>query len=134
MLKIPARISREYIQKHPEIIFIYSSDFYGQSNMGQAAFAKGEPNAFPIPVKKRMCRAASDNVFTDAMFEYFTKSSIDKALAAVPKDGRPIVCFPNIGKGCADLSHNAPLTLAYIERRLAEIVCEYEIDYQYANA
>lgn len=133
-MKIPRRISREYIRAHPGFIFIYASDYHFNSVLGQAAFAKGEPNAFPVPTKMRICRSAEDALFTDAKFDYLTKNAIDRALAKVPLDGRLIIPFPKIGLGCAKLQKNAPRTLKYIQQQLELLSGKFEWDYNYAQS
>jgi hypothetical protein len=49
-----------------------------------------------------------------------TKSLIDKAIATVP-DIYPVVVFPKIGCGFADLPHKAPKTFKYLNEELQKI-------------
>lgn len=129
MIKIPYRISREFIQAHPELIFVYGSDLAGCSRLGQAGQCYGEPNTFSIPTKIKLCRSSSESFVTDTKFDTWFKDEIDKKFNLITGDGRPIIPFRKIGEGCAELPIRAPRALAYIQSRLLEISAKFEIDW-----
>jgi len=129
MIKIPYRISREFIQAHPELIFVYGSDLHNCSRVGQVGHCLGEPNAFSIPTKIKLCRSNTESFVTDAKFDSWFKDEIDKRFNLIPRDGRLIIPLRKIGEGCAELQTRAPRTLAYIQSRLKEISASFEIDW-----
>lgn len=119
-IKVPYPITRDFIRAHPDWAFVYSSDYFGASKLGQAEQAANEPNTYPIPVRFRFCASNPDSYFTDDAYPTF-KEKLNACLDAIPRDGRPIVVFPKIGMGKSELYSRAPKTFEYILTRLAQI-------------
>ena len=118
-LYIPRHISRSFIQSRRNIIFLYGFDVRGTGCLGQAWAAHGEPNAFPIPTLYKFC-PSGHVLFTDSRGEEWRRE-IDKAIARVPQDGRPIIPFPRIGEGCSRLREIGPETFKYLKNVLHTI-------------
>ena len=95
MIQIPNRITREFIQAHPELTFVFSCDVHKKSFFGQSYHAFGESNAYPVPVMWKACK--SSGFFQNSQYSEIIKS-IDEHLEKIPRD-KPIIVFPKIGKG-----------------------------------
>jgi len=57
-------ITREELQRHPELIFVFGDNMLRKGFGGQAKEMRGEPNAVGVPVKWRPSRDAGA-YFTD---------------------------------------------------------------------
>ena len=119
MIYLPLHLSRAFIQSRPEFIFIYGYDVIGTGCLGQPWVAHGEPNCYPVPTMYKFC-PSGHVLFTDSRIDEWMQS-IDKALAAVPQDGRVIVPFRKIGEGCSRLREIGPKTFAYLKSALHAI-------------
>ena len=51
-------ITREELQRHPELIFVFGDNMLRKGFGGQAKEMRGEPNAVGVPVKWRPSRDA----------------------------------------------------------------------------
>ena len=120
-IEIPRWISRSFISQHRrDYTFIYGDDLNGQNYLGQAAHCKGEPNCYSVPTKRLMCMDENKAFFDDPRFELLWKPAIDKAIAAIPTK-LPIVPFPRIGQGEAQLDIRAPKTFKYLMGEINKI-------------
>jgi hypothetical protein len=129
LIEIPFIIGRRFIQLHPEWIFLYGNDLYNKGCLGQAWFAFGEPNAFRVPTCRKICNNASAKFyFNEHLDEYI--EALDKELALIPKDGRPIIPFRKMGEGCSRLKELGPKCYEYLQRKLTEI-CYPNYKYNY---
>lgn len=104
-------ITREYVRKHPEKIFIFGDNCLGEGFGGQAKELRGEPNSYGIPTKKYPS-AEEDAFFIDSEFEANVKA-INEAIMKIPVDGREIIILP-LGTGLAQLPQRAPKTYKYL--------------------
>ena len=120
IIKIPWRITREFITNNRRYTFVYSTNVFGGSIFGQASQAANEPNCYGVPVRFRFCRSNLNSYFSDDGFEIITKTLIDTAIAVVPRD-KPIIVFHKIGEGDSGLKWRAPKTFAYLRAKLKEI-------------
>lgn len=105
-LIVPHKISRSFIQQHPDWIFVYSFDVVGKSFFGQANAAHGEPNAYPVPVLYKYCasgRVCFEDSRSDEQWPY-----VQKALDSIPLDKGPIIPFRRMGLGCGRMKEFAP--------------------------
>lgn len=128
MILIPnRRISREFIIEHPNCLFIHSKPYWPVAPLGPAQVCAGLSNCFGIPVRWRYCKSSGyfgDYAVTDI------KRFVDEAIAAIPKDGRPIILFPKIGNGDARMHVFAPKAWAYMMEKLNAIKSkDYRYDY-----
>lgn len=129
VLTIPWHIQRSYIVAHRELTFLFSTNVFKMSYLGQAFFAQGEPNAFGIPVRFRFCKSDNSSYFSDSIFESMTKQIIDEAFADVPRT-QPIIPFHGIGNGQSELKTRAPRTYAYIHAQI--LLMQYpQIEWNY---
>lgn len=128
MISIPRYFTRDYIQKHRQWNFIYGTALDNSSYFGQAGAAKGESNAFYVVTKIRLCRSNNDAYFKDVLFDE-AKQLIDLSINKIPRD-KPLIRFPRIGCGAAELPTRAPLVLKYLNAVLSTI-CDpdFVIDY-----
>src|SRR5574338_382824 len=90
-IKIPFRITRRFIAANKQWIFLFSYDAAMKGMLGQAWFAFGEPNAYPIFTCRKLCPSSLNRYFQD-LDEY--KEVVEQCIASLPKDGRPIIPFP----------------------------------------
>jgi len=119
-IRVPRYITRAFIRENRfKLTFIFSDDLTKAAMLGQAAQCAGEGNCFPVPTKKRNCRTESQ-YFRDAEFDLLLRYYIDRALAEVPTK-LPVIPFPDIGCGEAELPKRAPKTLEYIRLKIQEI-------------
>jgi len=95
MITIPARITREFIEAHPQYNFVYPTNLWHTQRVGPAKICAGLANCFGVPVRWSLCK--SSGYFQDSQFEQL-KDAIDLDIAAIPKD-KPLVLFPKIGSG-----------------------------------
>ncbi|HMT09863.1 MAG TPA: hypothetical protein PKA82_17895 [Pyrinomonadaceae bacterium] len=117
-------ITRAFVRKHRDHIFLFGDNVVRRGLGGQAAAMRGEPNAVGIPTKK-LPSNSDEAFFTDAELER-NKAAIDHAfehLARISTAPEQIVVIPvnGLGTGRAQLESRAPLTFAYLQNRLAEL-------------
>jgi hypothetical protein len=125
MIIIPAYISREFIEAHPEWNFVYPTNFWQTQRVGPALICTGLPNCFGVPVRWTLCK--SSGYFQDAQFDQL-KTQIDLDIAEIPRD-KPIVLFPKIGCGNSRMHILAPKTYLYLHEELDKIAAEVVYDY-----
>ncbi len=121
---MPPRITRNFIREHKNIIFIYGDTIYHDGSGGQAYEARGESNAYPVPVKRAKCFNDVSSFFNDKDFECINKSVIDRAISLITEasKGKQVVCFPKIGQGWNELQVRAPRTYAYLMSELKKLL------------
>lgn len=109
-------ITRDFIKQHPTWLFVFGDNLEHRGYGGQAAVARGEPNAFGVATK----RAPTNHVsaFMSETDINLVQLDLDRLDSHAPLWER-VVLFPGIGKGYACLQDKAPQLLAYIEDRLS---------------
>jgi hypothetical protein len=117
-------ISRSFVRGHPDRIFVFGDNLAGRGFGGQAAAMRSEPNAVGIPTKK-LPSNREEAFFTDEEFEQ-NKAAIDQAFDLLSRMSSPaeqIVVVPadGLGTGRAQLVSRAPLTFAYLQKRLRDL-------------
>ena len=96
-------------------IYIYGDTRTLDSNGGQASAARGEPNAFAIPVKYAKCYNDYTAFFTDMLYDT-NKELLLRAFSKLPqKAGKTIVVFPKLGEGFNEMPKRAPITYSYLQ-------------------
>lgn len=120
-------ITREYVRANRDKLFLFGDNLERRGFGGQAAAMRGEPNTIGIPTKKSPSYK-EDAFFSDDEFEQ-NKAAIDAAfdtlMRAVTETVRSIVIpSDGLGTGRAQLDTRAPLTFAYLQKRLAELASE----------
>lgn len=116
-MKLPARISREFVQAHPELIFVYSNDHQRHGLEGMAWFFEGEPNAFQVSTCVKKCK--NSRYFNDGNEEHWRW--IRQEITAIPKDGRPIIVIQKMGLGCSRMKELAPKLYKFMCSELDKI-------------
>jgi len=116
-------ITKSFVRENRERIFLFGDNLARRGFGGQAAAMRGEPNVVGIPTKK-LPSNREEAFFTDAEFEQ-NKAAIDKAfelLEAKSSASNQVIVIPadGIGTGRAQLEIRAPLTFAYLQKRLKE--------------
>lgn len=110
-MEIPPRITRAYIRQLRDThYFIYGDSLDWAGDGGQAREARGEPNAFMVPVKYRKCYNDTTAFLSD---KYYEENLVlfKQALVKVPNDLlKPIILFPKIGLGYNQMHKRAPKT------------------------
>lgn len=131
MIIIPHRITKEFLVKHKQdYYFVYAVTVMASIAAGQGTNAHYFEHCFGVPTKFRNCKSDGAAFFHDSKFDSMIKLSIDRAIEDIPRD-RPIILFPKIGLGCADLLNKAPLTYEYLMTELNKIATPYKIDYTF---
>lgn len=120
-IKVPYRVTRTFVQNHPELIFVYGQDYTNKGCLGQAWQVANEPNSFPVPTLVKLCNSQSDKFFFDDQLQ-INIAKIDDRIAAIPRDGRPIIVLQKIGQGHSQMKWKAPLTFDYLWQELNKIV------------
>jgi hypothetical protein len=128
-LVIPNFITRKFILSHPMLTFVYGDDLIGNARRGQGEQAFGCANAFAVPTKKRCCESPQ-GYYRDWEFDLYTKSYIDMAISHIPRFN-PIILFPKIGLGRAQLNIQAPKTYDYLMEKLNKLKTTEEIIIDY---
>ena len=117
-------ITRVFVREHRDHIFLFGDNLARRGFGGQAAVMRDEPNAVGIPTKK--LPSNSENAFfADAEFEQ-NKAAIDQAferLSVMCLTTDQVIVIPanRIGTGRAQLESRAPLTFAYLQKRLEDL-------------
>ena len=114
-------IARSFVREHPDYIFLFGDNLARRGFGGQAAAMRGEPNVVGIPTKKLPSNSETA-FFMDAEFEQ-NKAAIDEAferLSGMCLMTDQVIVTPanGIGTGRAQLESRAPLTFAYLQKRL----------------
>lgn len=124
---LPHHISKSFIQQHPEWVFIYGKDFCETGMMGQMWVAHGEPNCFGIPTCTKLC-PSNKQYLND--YSALHLDRLVRALADIPRDGRPIHPIRRIGMGCSRMFELAPTLYKFmiteldlIRHKDVEVVC-----------
>ena len=117
-------ITRSFVRAHRDHIFLFGDNLARRGFGGQAAQMRGEPNAIGIPTKK-LPSNAEEAFFTDAEFEQ-NKAAIDRAfdrLHRMSSSFEQVIVIPaaGLGTGRAQLDNRAPLTFAYLQKRLRDL-------------
>ena len=117
-------ITRAIVREHRDYIFLFGDNLARRGLGGQAAAMRGEPNAVGIPTKK-LPSNSDEAFFTDAELEQ-NKAAIDQAFEYLTRKStapEQIVVIPGngLGTGRAQLENRAPLSFAYLQKRLAEL-------------
>ena len=117
-------ITRGCVRENRDRIFLFGDNLTQRGFGGQAAAMRGEPNVVGIPTKK-LPSNSEDAFFTDAEFEQ-NKAAIDSAferLSVKSSTTDQVVVVPadGIGTGRAQLKSRAPITFAYLQKRLEDL-------------
>lgn len=128
---IPARITKAFIKEHEkDFYFVYAVTVHASIAIGQGAVGHYYTNCFGVPTKFRNCKSDSAAYFQDCQFDTLIKPSIDRAIMDIPRD-RPIILFPKIGLGCADLPNSSPKSFEYLMEQLQKIATPTKLDYTF---
>lgn len=117
-------ITRSFVRAHLDHIFLFGDNLARRGFGGQAAQMRAEPNAIGIPTKN-LPSNVEEAFFTDAEFEQ-NKTAIDHAfdrLSRMSSTAEQVVVIPtdSLGTGRAQLESRAPLTFAYLQKRLQNL-------------
>lgn len=95
--------------------------------MGQEATAGYFNHCYPVPTKWKNCKSDNAAFVYDLQFDQY-KFELDFWIKLVPSN-LPIILFPKIGLGCAELDRRGPKCYEYLVSQLNLIKAEYEIKY-----
>lgn len=117
-------ITRSFLRAHRDRIFLFGDNLTRRGFGGQAGAMRGEPNSIGIPTKKLPSNSEAA-FFTDEEFEQ-NRAAIDQAFErlsqiSLPAEQSIVVPAAGLGTGRAQLVSRAPLTFAYLEKRLRDL-------------
>jgi hypothetical protein len=117
-------ISRSFVRKHRDRIFLFGDNLTRRGFGGQAAAMRGEPNTIGIPTKKFPSNS-EEAFFIDEELEQ-NKAAIDHSFDRLSRMSSPaeqtvVVPADGLGTGRAQLVSRAPLTFAYLQMRLRDL-------------
>lgn len=128
---IPHYINKEFLELHKnDLYFVYAVTAIASIAAGQGTHAHYYEHCYGVPTKFRNCKSDGAAFFHDSKFDLMIKPLIDRAIASIPRD-KPIIVYPKIGRGCADLPNRAPLCYEYLMNELTLIATPYKIDYTF---
>jgi hypothetical protein len=112
------KYSRSYIQAHPDWIFVFGDNLERSGFGGQAAEARGEPNAIGIATKRKPTMEPDAFLSEEDYDDWFIKERPTLArLIKASQNGRTIIWpLDGIGTGLARLEKNAPAIWNDIEQ------------------
>jgi hypothetical protein len=118
------RITRSFVRAHGDCIFLFGDNLTRRGFGGQAAAMRDEHNTIGIPTKK-LPSNSKEAFFTDEEFEQ-NKIAIDQAFERLshmssPSEQTVVVPAYGLGTGRAQLVSRAPLTFAYLQKRLRDL-------------
>ena len=123
MLLYIKRYTRSYIKAHPDWLFVFGDNMMRHGLGGQAAEARGEPNAIGIATKLKPSMDP-EAFLTDDHYEnwFAAEQSNMRRLMEASKNGRTIIWpLDGIGTGLARLEKHAPSIWADIDNLRAAI-------------
>lgn len=122
-------ITREFVRKHPNFLFVFGDNLAGKGLGGQAREMRGEQNAIGIATK-RSPSMNSDAFFSDSdihnvivmgaikdSFRILESHLLSGDVVVIPKNG--------VGGGLANLPVNAPLIDTFIKKSIERLVNIY---------
>lgn len=117
------KYTRAYIKAHPDWLFVFGDNMMRQGLGGQAAEARGEPNAIGIATKRKPSMEPSAFLSDSDHDEWFVaEQPTMRRLMEASKSGRTIIWpLDGIGTGLARLETHAPLIWADIDNLRAAI-------------
>lgn len=104
------KYTRAYIQAHPDWLFLFGDNMMRNGLAGQAAEARGEPNAIGIATKLKPSMEPDAFLTDDHYDKWFAAEKPTLArLMKASQAGRTIIWpLDGIGTGLARLEKNAP--------------------------
>lgn len=120
-VKFIRRYTREKIRHNPEVLYVFGDNVARYGLGGQAAEARGEPNAVGIPTKWKPARNKGDYL-RDSDFERWLEIAwpdFKRIADHLAKGGIVIIPADGIGTGLAELPNRAPRIYEYICRFIA---------------
>ncbi len=117
-------ITGAFVREHRDHIFLFGDNLARRGFGGQAAAMRGERNALGIPTKK-LPSNSDEAFFSDAELEQ-NKAAIDQAFEHLTRISTApeqiiVISANGLGTGRAQLENRAPLTFAYLQKRLEEL-------------
>lgn len=124
MILVPQRITRPFIQSLREThIFLYGDTISHDGNGKQSNSARGETNAFPIPVKLRRCINDETSFFydSDPCIEVY-RARISTAISVTAESGKLCIVFPKLGKGFNYMDKKAPKLREWMLEEIRHVI------------
>ncbi|TSD87531.1 hypothetical protein FFK22_016945 [Mycobacterium sp. KBS0706] len=117
---------REQIKAAPDTLYIFGDNFERKGFGGQAAEARGEPNAVGIPTK-RAPSMRPDAFMTDADLERLqaeARLALDRLRRHLDAGGDVVMPEAGIGTGLAQMATRAPACWAWLCAELRSLGIE----------
>ena len=117
---------REQIKAAPDTLYIFGDNFERKGFGGQAAEARGEPNAVGIPTK-RAPSMRPDAFMTDADLERLqaeARLALDRLRRHLDAGGDVVMPEAGIGTGLAQMATRAPACWAWLCAELRSLGME----------
>jgi len=117
---------REQIKAAPDTLYIFGDNFERKGFGGQAAEARGEPNAVGIPTK-RAPSMRPDAFMTDADLERLqaeARPALDRLRRHLDAGGDVVMPSAGIGTGLAQMATRAPACWSWLCAELRSLGIE----------
>lgn len=111
---------RPLIRSFPDTLFVFGDNMARRGYGGQAAVARGEPNAVGIPTKW-VPTSAPEAFFSDNDFTKVIPTIDAEFLRLTLHPGKVVWPADGIGTGLAQLVSRAPQIFYYIEKKRLEL-------------
>ncbi|OWJ65119.1 hypothetical protein [Inquilinus limosus] len=121
-----ARYSREEIRSHPQALYVFGDNFVERGLGGQAAAARGEPNAVGIATK-RAPSLVTNAFLTDAdlaRLQQHATPALDRLREHLAAGGTVVMPADGIGTGLAQMPDRAPACWRWLCDQLARLGIE----------
>lgn len=112
--------TRADLQANPNVLYVFGDNLARVGLGGQAAEARGEPNAVGLPTKVSPSEFLTDK-HGEVLLTIINKD-IRKLLKHVQNGGKIVWPFDGIGTGLADLKNRAPMIYKMYSNLLEELL------------
>ena len=130
-IKVMQRYTREDLRAHPGWYFVFGDNWKRQGLGGQAAAARGEPNAVGVCTKKAPTYNEDDFLtdmeYCDNVTQIF--NDLERVFFSLHSGGTVVWPADGIGTGIADLPNRAPETLKFINNLVDSLKAVYGVTF-----
>ena len=120
VISVPRRITNKFIVEHKDYSFVYGYDYELKGALGQCVVAHGEQNCWHLSTMRKMCK--SSRYWEDCEYKLVVDIMFNELMNAKLFAGNnPIIFFPKIGDGCAQLAFRAPRIFNWMKEQIKNL-------------